>query len=174
MVDEFKTIRDNLFKAITGLGASVSDDSDDSDEDISGPRLVDAKATRALLQALFARAGKGKDEVVQIIAREIGMAVAAMLKEPLSQLAKHQKLQISFEFVPKTPPAARRAAAETASDGDDEDDDVDATEDVDEVAEDEEIEEDEEAEEEEAEEPPRRTRAKRAPRPSSKRKSSRK
>jgi hypothetical protein len=24
-----------------------------------------------------------------------------MLKEPLSQLAKHQKLQISFEFAPK-------------------------------------------------------------------------
>jgi hypothetical protein len=173
MVDEFKTIRDNLFKAITGLGASVSDDSDDSDEDISGPRLVDAKATRALLQALFARAGKGKDEVVQIIAREIGMAVAAMLKEPLSQLAKHQKLQISFEFVPKTQPASRRAAAGTADVEDEAEEDVDETEEVDEVAEGEEV--DDAEEEEEAEEPPRRSRAKRAPRsrPSSRRKSSR-
>lgn len=172
MVDEFKTIRDNLFKAITGLGASASDDSDDSDEDISGPRLVDAKATRALLQALFARAGKGKDEVVQIIAREIGMAVAAMLKEPLSQLAKHQKLQISFEFVPKTPPASRRAAAGTASGEDEEEveEEVDETEAVDQGAEEEEV----EAEEEEVEEPPRRARGKRAPRsrPSSRRKSS--
>lgn len=178
MVDEFKTIRDNLFKAISGLGASASDDSDDSDdsdEEISGPRLVDAKATRALLQALFARAGKGKDEVVQIIAREIGMAVAAMLKEPLSQLAKHQKLQISFEFVPKTPPAPRRAAAGTAGVEDEEyeEEEIDETEEVDEAAEDEDGEDAEE--EEEVEEPPRRSRAKRAPRsrPSSKRKSSR-
>ena len=30
------------------------------------------------------------------------MTVAAMLKEPLAQIAKHQKLQISFELVPKS------------------------------------------------------------------------
>ncbi len=38
---------------------------------------------------------------MSIVAREIGVAVAAMLKEPLAALAKNQKLQISFEFVPK-------------------------------------------------------------------------
>ena len=98
MVDEFKSIRDNLFKALTGLAGGTADE---DDEDVDDGTRMDARTARALLQALFARAGKGKDEVVQIIAREIGMAVAAMLKEPLSQLAKHQKLQISFEFVPK-------------------------------------------------------------------------
>lgn len=101
MVDEFKSIRDNLFKAFAGLASGGVDD-DDHGEDESTDRTSDAKAARALLQAIFARAGKGKDEIVQMLAREIGMAVAAMLKEPLSQLAKNQKLQISFEFVPKT------------------------------------------------------------------------
>jgi hypothetical protein len=105
MVDDFKSIRENLFKVLTGIGAGApgtGEDDEDADDD-SGVRIrgLDAGAARALIGALFARAGKGKDEVVQIIAREIGVAVAAMLKEPLSQLARHQKLQISFEFVPK-------------------------------------------------------------------------
>lgn len=108
MVDEFKNIRDNLFKAITGLASSGFED--DSDQDESASRSSDAKAAKALLQAIFTRAGKGKDEIVQTIAREIGMAVAAMLKEPLSQLAKHQKLQISFELVPKTNSKKRNQA----------------------------------------------------------------
>lgn len=112
MVDEFKSIRDNLFKALTGLTGSPTGDDDDDGEDEAA--RMDARTARALLQALFARAGKGKDEFVQIIAREIGMAVAAMLKEPLSQLAKHQKLQISFEFVPKSPQADDGSAAGAA------------------------------------------------------------
>ncbi len=99
VVDEFRSIRDNLFKVLTGKGTSDRDDGDDGLG--SGGLSIDAGAARALIAAVFARAGKGKDEVVQIVAREIGNAVAAMLKEPLAQLAKHQKLQISFEFVPK-------------------------------------------------------------------------
>ena len=86
MADEFKSIRDNLFKVLTGKG-----DRDETPDDGVG----------ALLGAIFQRAGKGKDEVVGIVAREIGVAVAAMLKEPMAALAKNQKLQISFEFVPK-------------------------------------------------------------------------
>lgn len=101
MVDEFKTIRDNLFRALAGAGSGDNADDDDEADRTRGASPLDASAARALIGALFARAGKGKDEVVQIIAREIGAAVAAMLKEPLAQLAKHQKLQISFEFVPK-------------------------------------------------------------------------
>lgn len=88
MADEFKSIRDNLFKVLTG---NKGDKDDASPEEGLG----------AVLGALFQRAGKGKDEVVGIVAREIGVAVAAMLKEPLAALAKNQKLQISFEFVPK-------------------------------------------------------------------------
>lgn len=104
MADDFKSMRDNLFKVLTGIRITSPDFSpaeEDDEEDASDRNRIDAGAARALISALFARAGKGKDEVVQIIAREIGVAVAAMLREPLSQLAKHQKLQISFEFVPK-------------------------------------------------------------------------
>jgi hypothetical protein len=92
-----KTIRDNLFKILSSTivrDATEELDGDDEDDD-------SVASGRALIGALFARAGKGKDEVIQILAREIGNAVAAMLREPLSQLAKNQKLQISFEFVPK-------------------------------------------------------------------------
>lgn len=101
MVDEFKTIRDNLFKAIMGGDDAGPDDGGIHDDDSRRYR-ADASAAKAIIASMFARAGKGKDEVVQTVAREIGVAVAAMLKEPLAALAKNQKLQISFEFVPKT------------------------------------------------------------------------
>jgi predicted hydrocarbon binding protein len=94
MVDDFKSLRDGILRAV--LGQSSNSTEDESREDSST-----ADARRALLAALFARAGKGKDEVVQIVAREIGLAIAALLKEPLSKIADNQKLQISFELVPK-------------------------------------------------------------------------
>lgn len=116
MADEFRSIRENLFKVLTNLGtsASTAGDDDGQPEDTAESRqsVLDAGAAKALFGAFFARAGKGKDEVVQTVAREIGMAVAAMLKEPLSQLAKHQKLTISFEFVPKEGHAAAIAREE--------------------------------------------------------------
>ena len=94
MSEESKSIADSILRLIVGRSDSErGDDSSDGD--------VDAKTAKALISALFARAGKSKDEVIHMVAREIGMAVAAMLKEPLALLAKHQKLQISFEFVPK-------------------------------------------------------------------------
>ena len=98
MVDEFKSIREGLRRAILGQNQSQGDaDSPGEDRDDQ----TSADAIRTLLGTLFARAGKGKDEVVQIIGREIGQAIAAMLKEPLSKIAENRKLQISFELVPK-------------------------------------------------------------------------
>ncbi len=117
MVDEFRSIRDSLFKTLSGLPLTIKDPFDLSagddtlDDDADGSSSgTDARATRALIAALFARAGKSKDELVQTIAREIGLTVAAMLKEPLSQIAKHQKLQISFELVPKGKETTERAS----------------------------------------------------------------
>ncbi len=55
---------------------------------------------KELLFALAGLAGKGKDELVQSICREIGQATAAVLKEPLAQLLKDRKLQVTIEFVP--------------------------------------------------------------------------
>lgn len=106
MVDDLKSLKDNLFKVLASRG-QPDNDGDDDEKDSEDERgasegsFIDSKAARAIMSTIFARAGKGKDDVVQIIAREIGMAVAAMLKQPLSELANNQKLQISFEFVPK-------------------------------------------------------------------------
>lgn len=102
MVDEFRSLRDNVFKILMGSNNKTAEEAaEEAAEVMEEEPAMDASTARALLAAIFARAGKSKDEIVQIIAREIGQAVAAMLREPLSQLAKHQKLQISFEFVPK-------------------------------------------------------------------------
>jgi hypothetical protein len=120
-VDELRSLRDSLFKVLTGKTAGRETDDDDATADVgdddgvggSGSGLLDAGAAKALIGALFARAGKSKDDVVQVLAREIGVAIAAMLKEPLSQLARHHKLTISFELVPKS--AAHKAADEAES-----------------------------------------------------------
>jgi hypothetical protein len=106
MVDDLKSLKDNLFKVLANRGQSDEDNDEeekDGEEDrgSSEGSFIDSKAARAIMSTIFARAGKSKDDVVQIVAREIGMAVAGMLKKPLSELAKNQKLQISFEFVPK-------------------------------------------------------------------------
>ena len=106
MVDDLKSLKDNLFKVLANRGQSDDDGDEeekagDEERGSSEGSFIDSKAARAIMSTIFARAGKSKDDVVQIVAREIGMAVAGMLKKPLSELAKNQKLQISFEFVPK-------------------------------------------------------------------------
>lgn len=59
-----------------------------------------SSSAKDLLLTLAGLAGKGKDELVQSICREIGQATAAVLKEPLAQLLKDRKLQVTIEFVP--------------------------------------------------------------------------
>ncbi|NBQ52754.1 MAG: hypothetical protein EBU49_04130 [Proteobacteria bacterium] len=67
---------------------------------------------RDTLLTFVARAGKGKDEVLQILARETGSAIAALLKQPLadfaSDLAKNHRLQVTLELVPKSKGSASR------------------------------------------------------------------
>jgi hypothetical protein len=114
MVDEFRSIRNNLLKAVVstlkdskisvkGMGSAFGDDEDDDfeDDEFREDPLLDSSFVKELIGTLFSKAGKSKDEIVNIVAREIGVAVAAAVKEPLKQLALHQRLQISFEFVPK-------------------------------------------------------------------------
>lgn len=117
MVDDLKSLKDNLFKVLAGRNQDASDDDKEGEGEEDGDSsFIDSSAARALISTIFARAGKSKDDVVQILAREIGMAVAGMLKQPLSQLAKHQKLQITFEFVPK-----QKSDTPSASDADESD-----------------------------------------------------
>ncbi len=70
---------------------------DKKSKDPSDSSLNQAKEVLSNLAGL---AGKGKDELVQSICREIGQATAAVLKEPLAQLLKDRKLQVTIEFVP--------------------------------------------------------------------------
>ncbi|MEZ4742639.1 MAG: hypothetical protein R3B45_09360 [Bdellovibrionota bacterium] len=53
------------------------------------------------LNTLLSKAGKSKDEIIQILGREIGFALAAVLQEPLQRLVDGRKIRISIELVPK-------------------------------------------------------------------------
>ncbi len=74
--------------------------------------VFDLKFGKEFIGNLATLAGKGKDEIVQLICREIGVATAAVLKEPLSQILKDKKLQLTLELVPKSsqedPPPSKK------------------------------------------------------------------
>ncbi len=90
-MEEFKNIKDNLLKSVFSAVASVSDNGQESGK---GP----AGALRDLIGSLASIAGKGKDEIVQIISREIGIAVAGVVKEPLTQILESKKIKITLEL----------------------------------------------------------------------------
>lgn len=70
------------------------------DEDQRRDERMSLSNARDLIGAIASWAGKGKDEVVQVLCREIGMAVAAVFKEPITQILENRKLQITLELVP--------------------------------------------------------------------------
>jgi hypothetical protein len=63
---------------------------------------VNLNSLRDTLLTFVSLAGKGKDEVLQVLARETGTAIAALLHQPLADLAKHNRLQVTIELVPKS------------------------------------------------------------------------
>ncbi len=73
---------------------------------------VNLNLLRDTLLTFVARAGKGKDEVLQILARETGAAIAGLLKQPLADfladVTKHHRLQVTLELVPKSKGSASR------------------------------------------------------------------
>lgn len=54
-----------------------------------------------VVQGAFKNAGKSKDEIIQLLGREIGLAWAAVLKEPLEKLLENKTLQIEVQLVSK-------------------------------------------------------------------------
>jgi hypothetical protein len=98
MVDDFKSLRDGIMKALLSFEKPEGHGTGQSDKE---KERVSANLARELINGLFVKAGRGKDEVIQIVAQEIGQAVALMLRQPLSELANNRKLQITLEFVPK-------------------------------------------------------------------------
>lgn len=74
----------------------------------SSDKAFDMPTIRDLLGALASWGGKGKDEVVQALCREIGVATAAILKEPVNQVLEARKLQITLELIPKPAEKGRK------------------------------------------------------------------
>lgn len=92
----------NLLSGMTVQTNDGDDDASDEDGDDDPKSRIDLKTAKALINALAGWAGKGKDEIIQVLCREIGIAVAAVLKEPLNQVLENRKLRVSLELVPKT------------------------------------------------------------------------
>lgn len=61
-----------------------------------------AKDRQELIKELFSTvlksAGKGKDEVITVIGREMGLAFAAMVKEPLQKIVESKALKVNFQI----------------------------------------------------------------------------
>ena len=113
MVDDLKSIKDSLLKTLVagigsvagGQGSAGASDQDDAETGEASDDGARAGLAKDLLVTLLTKAGRSKDEVIQILGREIGSALAAMLRKPLAELARNQRLQVTFEFVPKDQPA---------------------------------------------------------------------
>lgn len=101
MSDEPKSLFDLLYKTVKSSipKSKINFTYSELDEEELGD--TDQVSARALLQAIGTWAGKGKDEIVQIMAREVGVAVAAMLKEPVTQILENRRLQITIDLVNK-------------------------------------------------------------------------
>lgn len=99
MVDEFKGLRDQVLKSLISSVTSRIDGRSSSKEHAESG--LDASAAKDLIASVAAWAGKGKDEIVQVLCREIGVAIAAVVKEPLEQVLENRRLVISFELSPK-------------------------------------------------------------------------
>jgi hypothetical protein len=88
MVDDLKNRGDRILKNIlSGLQSSLQSDDDST--------------ARDLVFGLLSKAGRSKDEVIQILGREIGLALAAVLAKPLEQITENKRVRITVELVPK-------------------------------------------------------------------------
>ena len=100
MVDEIKGIRDQVLRSlIASVTTRIDPRSGEKTDDSAG---IDARTAKDLIGMIATWAGKGKDEIVQVLCREIGVAIAAVVKEPLEQVLEDKRLVISFELAPKS------------------------------------------------------------------------
>jgi hypothetical protein len=107
MVDELKSFKDAIKNTIlNNVGGLAEDD--------LGDRVV-GKMARDVINQVLSKAGKSKDEFIQILGREIGFALAAMLREPLEQLVESKKLCISIELVAKPQESVKSGRARDKS-----------------------------------------------------------
>lgn len=87
-MSETKQRRDRIIKNIlSGLTGPLQNDDDTTPKD--------------LVWSLLSKAGRSKDEVIQILGREIGLALAAVLAKPLEQMTENKRVRITVELVAK-------------------------------------------------------------------------
>ncbi len=118
-----RALRDGIIKnLLSGITVQTeeffSDEDDDDDQENGGKSRIDLKTAKALINALANWAGKGKDEIIQVLCREIGLAIAAVLKEPLKQVIENRTLRVSLELVPKTKDKAKNKNKQKGKDRD--------------------------------------------------------
>jgi hypothetical protein len=88
-MDDLKNRGDRILKnIISGIAGSAKSDDDST--------------ARDLVLGLLTKAGRSKDEVIQILGREIGLALAAVLAKPLEQMTENKRVRITLELVPKS------------------------------------------------------------------------
>lgn len=87
-MSETKTRRDRIIKNLISGITGTSQTEDDS-------------SAKDLVLGLLSKAGRSKDEVIQILGREIGLALAAVLAKPLEQMTENKRLRITVELVAK-------------------------------------------------------------------------
>ena len=89
MVDDLKNRGDRILKNIlSGIAGTVTSDEEST--------------ARDLVFGLLSKAGRSKDEVIQILGREIGLALAAVLAKPMEQMTENKRVRITVELVPKS------------------------------------------------------------------------
>lgn len=86
MVDDMKNRSDRILKNILSGIAGATDP--------EGP-------AKDLISGLLSKAGRSKDEVIQILGREIGLALAAVLAKPLEQITENKRIRVTVELIPK-------------------------------------------------------------------------
>ena len=100
--DQMKQLGQNIGKGLQILLNTITEETPDGK---TVPK-VDLKTAKDLVGALAEWAGKGKDEVLQIVSKEIGVALANVLREPVAEAMRKKRLKITLEFGPEEDDAA--------------------------------------------------------------------
>ena len=85
----------------------MKEDKDPTYRGLLKKQLLDSKVSllgapnkvKDMISGLATLADTGKDEIVSMICKEIGQATASTLKEPIDQILRSKKLQITVELV---------------------------------------------------------------------------
>ena len=67
----------------------------------SGKNSKERRFAKEFFAFLTSSAGRSKDDFLQIVSRECGLALAALMKDPLTKIIKDNKFQITVELIPK-------------------------------------------------------------------------